>query len=96
MNPSAMITGVEVLDGYRLELTFSDGVRGTVDLTNRITGREGIFKALTDPAFFRQVRVNHDFGTIVWPNEADFCPELLYSWATGTPVPLPESETVAS
>jgi hypothetical protein len=24
---------------------------------------------------------------LVWPNEVDFCPDVLYSEATGTPLP---------
>ena len=92
----ATVTDVRVIDSYRLELTFADGVRGAVDLSERIVGRGGVFKPLEDPAFFRQVRVNDELGTIVWPNDADFCPDLLYRWATGEPVSRPESENVVS
>jgi hypothetical protein len=92
----ATVTDVRVLDGYRIELAFSDGVRGVVDLANRIVGRGGVFEALQDPEFFRRVAVNNEVGTIVWPNGADFCPDMLYGWATGEPVPRPEAETVVS
>jgi hypothetical protein len=94
MQPCPVVTDFNVLDGYRLELTFSDGVRGTVDLSNRILGRGGIFAPLEDLKYFRQVRLDNDLGTLVWPNEVDFCPDLLYTWATGTPVTKPESETL--
>ena len=90
----ATVTGVRVMDSYRLELTFADGIRGAVDLSERIVGRGGVFKPLEDPAFFRQVRVNDELGTIVWPNDVDFCPDLLHGWATGEPVSRPESEKV--
>ena len=92
----ATVADVRVLDGYAIELTFSDGVRGTVDLAKRIVGRGGVFGPLEAPQFFRQVAVNRELGTIVWPNGADFCPDMLYRWATGEAVPRPESETVAS
>ncbi len=92
----ATVTGVQTLDAYRLELTFADGVRGTVDLSKRIIGRGGVFKALEDPAYFRQVRVNPELGTIVWPNDVDFCPDMLYRWATGEPVSRPEEENVVT
>jgi len=92
----ATVIDVRVIDSYRLELTFADGIRGAVDLSERIVGRGGVFKPLEDPAFFRQVRVNDELGTIVWPNDADFCPDLLYRWATGEPVSRPEPENVAS
>jgi hypothetical protein len=89
----ATVTEVRVLDAYRLELTFSDGIRGVVDLSRRIVGRGGVFRPLQDPQFFLQVRVDRELETIVWPNEADFCPDLLYRWVMGEPVP-PRSETV--
>ena len=92
----ATVTQVRVLDGYCLELTFSDGVRGVVDLANRIVGRGGVFGPLEALEFFRRVLVHDEMGTILWPNGADFCPDLLYRWATGEPVPRPEPETVAS
>ncbi|MCX7424068.1 MAG: DUF2442 domain-containing protein [Planctomycetia bacterium] len=92
----ATVTRVRVLDGYRLELTFSDGVRGVVDLANRIVGRGGVFAPLEAPEFFRLVVVHNELGTILWPNGADFCPDLLHRWATGEAVPRPEPETVAS
>lgn len=90
----ATVTEVRVFDGYRIELAFSDGAGGVVDLANRIVGRGSVFAPLEDPAFFRQVAVNHELGTIVWPNGADFCPDMLYGWATGEPVPRPEPESV--
>jgi hypothetical protein len=92
----ATITDVRVLDGYRVELAFSDGVRGVVDLANRIVGRGGVFGPLEDPEFFRRVAVDNELGTILWPNGADFCPDMLYGWVTGDTVSPPEPETVAS
>jgi hypothetical protein len=91
----AAITDVQVLDGCRVELAFSDGVRGVVDLANRIVGRGGVFGPLENSEFFRQVSVDHELGTIVWPNGADICPDLLHAWATGEAVSRPESETIA-
>jgi hypothetical protein len=42
----ATVSKVKVLDGYRVELTFSDGLVGIVDLANRILGRGGVFGPL--------------------------------------------------
>ncbi len=93
--PCATVTDVRVLDGYCVELTFSDGVRGVVDLANRIVGRGGMFKPLEVLEYFRQVAVDSELGSIVWPNGTDICPDLLHDWATGNPVQRPEPETVA-
>lgn len=97
MIPScATVSDARVLMGYRVELTFSDGVQGAVDLGPQIVGRGGVFAPLEEPEFFRQVTVDHELGRIVWPNGADFCLDLLYGWATGEPVQRPEAETVTS
>jgi hypothetical protein len=77
------ITAVRHLGEYRLELTFTDGTVGTVDFRNRVVGRGGMFAPLESPDFFSQVRVDPEAGTIVWPNEVDLCPDVLYSLATG-------------
>jgi hypothetical protein len=90
----ATVTDVRVLDGYRVELSFADGVRGVVDLASRIVGRGGVFAPLENPDFFRQVAVDTELGTIVWPNGADICPDLLYAWTNGEVVSPAESETV--
>lgn len=73
---------------YRLELSFSDGTKGEIDFKERIIGRGGVFAPLEDVEFFRRVQVDREAGTIVWPNEVDFCPDVLYSLVTGKPVPI--------
>ena len=75
------VTDVECLDGMRLLLTFDDGDRREIDVAS-LTDFKGVFEPLTDPAYFRRVRVKPDIGTIVWPNGADFCPDVLYERST--------------
>jgi hypothetical protein len=74
------------VERYRLELSFSDGVTGELDFEQRVVGRGGIFRPLEDVSFFGQVMVDPEAGTIVWPNEVDFCPDVLYSLVTGKPI----------
>lgn len=85
------ITGVRHIRDYRLELTFADGVRVELDFESRIRGRGGVFAPLEQVQFFKQVKVDPELGTLVWPNDVDFDPDVLYSEATGTPIPLPET-----
>jgi hypothetical protein len=86
------VKSARYLHDYQLELTFTDGVTGSIDLASWIVGQGGIFAALEDKQFFAQVSVNPDIGTVVWPNDVDFDPEVLYSHITGRPIPGPISE----
>ena len=83
MNPR--ISSVKYIDGYCLELVFTNGEKAELDFHDRIVGRGGVFQALEDLNFFKQVTVDKEIGTIVWPNEVDFCPDVLYSAAQGLP-----------
>jgi hypothetical protein len=71
------VVAAELLEGTSLRLTFDDGVTGVVDLAELITYR-GVFAPLRDPAVFRQLRLDPESGTIVWPNGADIAPETLH------------------
>jgi hypothetical protein len=79
MQPLVDVTAVEVLGDHRLRLTFEDGVVG--DVAFDPSPWRGVLEPLKDPAFFAQVRVNPESGTIVWPNGVDFAPEPLYAEA---------------
>ncbi len=68
---------VTPLDGYRVELLFSDGHRAQRDLGPYLVGP--VFEPVRDPAYFRMVRVEPRSGTIVWPNGADLAPDSLRS-----------------
>jgi len=71
---------------YRLELTFTDRATAEFEFRQRVVGRGGVFSQLEDVGFFRQVQVDREAGTIVWPNGVDFCPDVLYSLAAGKPI----------
>lgn len=79
------VTAVEVLDHYKLRLTFEDGLVGDVDLSH-LREWEGIFIPLRDPVVFSQVRVDPEIGTITWPNGVDLAPEVLYERAAANPL----------
>jgi len=75
------ITQARALDPYVVELRFTDGSQGTVDLSPWIQGAHGVFAALQDPVLFSKVFVDREAGTIVWPNGADLDPDVLYEAA---------------
>jgi hypothetical protein len=70
------ITAVEPLKDSRLRLTFTDGMVREVDLSGELWGP--MAEPLQDPDYFRQVRVDPELGTIVWPNGYDLDPDVLH------------------
>jgi hypothetical protein len=78
MAPLIDVTGVRVLGRYVVELEFADGAVRVIDLEPLLWGP--MFESLVaDYDLFRQVTVDRDAGTIVWPNGADISPRTLYA-----------------
>lgn len=74
------IATVTPLPGQRLRLGLTDGTTIERDARSLLIGP--IFEEIRDkPEVFAQVRV--EGGTVVWPNGADVCPDVLI-WG-GTP-----------
>jgi hypothetical protein len=87
------VTRVEYVGDYRLFLVFSDSEQGEVDLEPALRANpQGFFAELLDRDLFARAFVDPDAGTVAWPNGADWDPLVLYSMATGTP--LPDAHTV--
>ena len=78
MNELVHVTGVEVVGDHCLHVSFEDGAEGELDLS--MWPRRGVFEPLADPDYFRQVTLDPELGTIVWPNGADIAPETLHTW----------------
>jgi len=74
------ITKVKALEDYRLELTFDDGVFGTVDLADLVG--KGVFALWRDRHVFQQVRIGSS-GELIWGDQVDLCPDSLYLKVTG-------------
>ena len=70
------VKSVQVLEGFRVRLVFTDGSAKTADLAPFLNGP--MFGPLKDPEKFREVRVDPELETLVWPNGADICPDVLY------------------
>jgi len=80
------VVSVQPLSDHRLRVTFDDGVEGIVNVRDLVQ-LTGVFKPLEDAAFFSQVKVNAELGTVCWPNDADLDSDVLYSKVTGAPIP---------
>jgi Protein of unknown function (DUF2442) len=70
------VTAVEPLVEYTLRLTFDDGTERVVDLADELWGPMG--EPLRDQTYFRQVRVDPELRTVVWPNGFDLDPDVLH------------------
>ena len=71
------ITRVEPQSGYRLRLSFADGLEGIVDFTS-IIEKGGVFSPMRDPAFFARVELHFNGRLISWPGELEFCADALW------------------
>jgi hypothetical protein len=71
------IRSVSPVRGFVVKLEFTNGTAREVNLERYLKGQ--IFEPLrSDPARFREVRVDTRAGTICWPNGADIDPDVLY------------------
>jgi hypothetical protein len=63
---------------FKIKLAFNDGVEGTIDFSDWLTGP--VFEPLRDPSYF--ARFFLEGGTVTWPNGADIAPETLHERAS--------------
>jgi hypothetical protein len=91
------VTDVQPLEGYRLRITFNDATVREVDFAEDLKRAPGgLAEPLRDPDYFRQVRVDEQLRTIVWPNGLDADPDVLHGDRTAvTPGSLTAAEHAA-
>jgi hypothetical protein len=66
------------MPAYRLEVRFSDGTSGIVDMAALVNSESaGIFGLLREPSLFAAVRV--ELGAVAWPGDIDLAPDALYA-----------------
>ena len=70
------VSAVAPLQPPVLWIEFNDGLAGEIDCGFLRRGTLG--EPLKDPEYFRQVRVDDELRTIVWPDGLDPAPELLH------------------
>lgn len=87
------VIDVKVVGPLTLDVTFADGTRRRVNVESVLRGP--IFEPLRDPAYFAQVSVDRELGTVVWPNGADLAPEFLYFGEAGPPPGYYEPDVTA-
>lgn len=66
----------EYVKDYKIKMVFSDGAIKVVDFKPFLKDAKNLFIPLIDIEYFKRFSV--DDTTICWPNEVDFCPDVLY------------------
>jgi hypothetical protein len=69
------IVEARYIAGSKIWIRFSDGAEGDVDLSDELTAP--MFAPLRNVEEFKRVSLHPELRTLVWPNGADFAPELL-------------------
>lgn len=72
------VRGFDIVSDYTLRVAFDDGTEQTIDFQPILAGE--MYGPLHDPKLFKQVRIDPEVGTLVWPNGADFDPATLHDW----------------
>jgi len=70
--------GFEFAGEYKLRVEFDDGACQVVDFAPILEGE--LYGPLRDKRLFRQVKIDAEVHTLVWPNGADFDPAILHDW----------------
>ena len=69
------IINVKVLQNFQLELEFTNGKKGVVDLSHLVG--KGVFTLWDDYKKFENVRIGTS-GELIWSDQIDLCPDSLY------------------
>lgn len=72
------VTGVRIVGDYTLEVEFADGSKQNSDFRPVMAGE--MYAPLLDRSLFKEVTVDAEVHTLVWPNGADFDPAILHDW----------------
>jgi hypothetical protein len=75
---------VKPLPGYRIQLSYPDGVEGVLDLSEMV--KKGIFQRLQDPSAFELVHIG-EHGQVAWSEHLEICPDAAYKEISSTTLP---------
>jgi hypothetical protein len=80
------LVSAEYRGDYKIELIFEDGEAGIVDFSSYID-KAGVFSRFKDINYFKNFKVDPEIKTLVWSDEIDIAPEVLYAQATNSQLP---------
>lgn len=81
-----LITELISVEPYKLTLKFNTGEIRQVDLEAKLkewgASPSSKFARLKQPDYFKKVKLDPDFNSIVWENGIDLCPDVLYEMSS--------------
>jgi uncharacterized protein DUF2442 len=77
-HPIHRVTGFAIVGPFAVRVRFEDQLERTIDFQPMLAG--DLYGPLRDPDVFRQVKLDAEVHTLVWPNGADFDPATLHDW----------------
>lgn len=77
---NAKLTEAFYIADYRLHVRYADVLEADVDLSDLLG--HPFYAPLKDKKLFAQVKVDSELPILVWPNDIDLAPEILYERAT--------------
>ncbi|MGD1216778.1 MAG: DUF2442 domain-containing protein [Terriglobales bacterium] len=78
VHPIYRVRCFEIVSAYTLRIQFDDGAVQTINFQPILTGE--MYGPLRNLEVFKQVQIDSEAGTLVWPNGADFDPATLHDW----------------
>jgi hypothetical protein len=77
-HPVYRVTGFEIVGPHTLRVEFDDATAQVLDFSSVLVG--DIYGPLRDERLFREVEIDPEIHTLVWPSGADFDPAVLHDW----------------
>jgi len=77
-HPIFRVVSFDIVAPYTLDVRFDDDTSQRIDFEPILHGE--LFGPLQDRSLFRQVTIDPEVHTLVWPNGADFDPATLHDW----------------
>ncbi len=73
------LTDATYLSDYRLHVRYAHGLEADVDLQDLLD--HPFYAPLRDKKLFAHVKVDEECRILIWPNDIDMAPEILYERA---------------
>jgi hypothetical protein len=77
-HPIYRVRSLEIVTPYTLRVRVDDNTEQTIDSRPILAGE--LYSPLRNLELFRQVRIDPEVETLVWPNGAEFDPATLHDW----------------